>query len=291
MLLDKPAGPTSHDAVARVRRAVGHRRVGHAGTLDPAATGLLVVLIGRATRLARFVAMLPKRYIGIIRFGVETTTDDAAGEPVGDRDDSWRERDTDAIVRALGQVQAQPVQVPPAVSAKKVQGERAYRRARRGEPVELREVPVLIYHLALSTWDARAGEAGVIVECSAGTYVRAIARDVGRALGTRAHLAALRRTAIGAWDVEHALALDRCDPAAVQQALRPMAEAVAHLPAVILPHGDAERFKHGQKLPTADFAEGGEFASGSVAVYDAGGLIAVAEARAGILHPDVVLAA
>jgi len=277
--------------VARVRRAVGHRRVGHAGTLDPGATGLLVVLVGRATRLSRFVAMLPKRYVGIIRFGVETSTDDAAGEPAGERDETWRDKDRDAILRALGQVQARPLQVPPAVSAKKVQGERAYRRARRGEEVTLREVPVLISGLTLSTWDPDAGEAGVIVECSAGTYVRAIARDVGRALRTRAHLAALRRTTIGPWDVEPALALDGCDAAAVQEALRPMAEAVAHLPAVILPHADAERFKHGQKLPTADFAEGGDFASGAIAVFDAGGLIAVAEARAGILHPDVVLAA
>jgi tRNA pseudouridine55 synthase len=130
-----------------------------------------------------------------------------------------------------------------------------------------------------------------MVECSAGTYVRAIARDVGRALGTRAHLAALRRTSIGPWDVAQALALDACGAAAAREALRPMAEAVAHLPAVILPHADAERFKHGQKLPTARFAEGDAFASGAVAVYDAAGLIAVAEARAGILHPDVVLAA
>lgn len=290
LLLDKPAGPTSHDAVARVRRVLGLRRIGHAGTLDPAATGLLVVLVGRATRLSQFVGLLAKRYVGIIRFGTETNTDDAAGAPVGERDQAWRGASLEALAGALERVAAQPLQVPPAVSAKKVAGERAYRRARRGEAVELREVPVTIYGMQLSTWDAAAGDAGVVVECSGGTYVRAIARDVGRALGSRAHLAALRRTGIGDWDVGDALTLDQVDAAAVAAHLRPVAEAVAHLPAIILPHAEAQRCRQGQKLPLAEVAMGFEVASGPVAVFDSGGLIAVAETRAGVLHPTVVLA-
>ncbi len=254
--------------------------MGHAGTLDPAASGLLVVLLARATRLARFVAMLPKRYVGIIRFGWETSTDDAAGEIAGERDESWRALGREDVESALLRVQAQPVQQPPAVSAKKVGGVRAYRRARRGEPTDLKAVPVVIWDLRLEAFDREAGQVGVMVECSSGTYIRAIARDVGRALGTRAHLAALRRTAIGEWNVKDALPL-----AALGGPLpiRPMAEAVAHLPAVILPHAEAQRLAHGQKLSATDQR------SGPVAVYESGGLLAVAEARAGVLHPDVVL--
>jgi len=289
--VDKPSGPTSHDVVSRVRRSLGLRRVGHAGTLDPAATGLLVVLTGRATRLSRFVGMLAKRYIGIIRFGTETSTDDAAGEPVGEPDEQWRGATREALEQALAAVQRQPVQTPPAISAKKVDGERAYRRARRGEDVRLREVPVIIYGLELSTWEPEAGDAGIIVECSGGTYVRAIARDVGRALGSRAHLLALRRTGIGEWDVRDAVPFDALGAERTRAALRPMAEAVAHLPAVILPQAEARRCVQGQKLALEELAAAFEVAGGPVAVYDSGGLIAVAEVRAGVLHPDVVLAA
>jgi tRNA pseudouridine55 synthase len=289
LLIDKPAGPTSHDAVAAIRRVLGLKRVGHAGTLDPPATGLLVVLVGRATRLSRFVGLLAKRYVGIIRFGSETTTDDAAGEPAGS-DDRWRLRSREDVERAVELVRARPIQVPPAVSAKKVGGVRSWRRARRGEDPVLREVPVTIYGIEVSTWDPGRGEAGVIVECSGGTYVRAIARDVGRALGSMAHLAALRRTGIGDWEVTEALELAEVTAATVQSALRPMSEAVGHLPAIILPHAEAERCKHGQRLEMSEVAAGFDVASGPVAVFDSAGLIAVAETRAGVLHPEVVLA-
>jgi len=266
------------------RRALAERRVGHAGTLDPPASGLLVVLVGRATRLAQYVGMLPKAYAATLRLGWETTTDDATGEVSGEMDASWRGRTEADVLAAFGRVQAEPLQMPPAVSAKKVDGERAYRRVRRGERPELDAVPVFIYEWRVHEYDAEQGLVSFEVLCSSGTYVRALARDVGRALGSRAHLLALRRTAIGDWTVNQALPLARLGDEA-EGALRPMAEAVAHLPAVILPHAEATRLCQGQRVTA------GGYASGVVAVFDAGGLVAVAESRAGVLHPDVVLAA
>lgn len=283
--MDKPAGPTSHDVVHAVRRVLGEQRVGHAGTLDPPATGLLVVLVGRATRLARFVGMLPKAYAATLRFGWETSTDDATGTVSGDVDAAWRGLDAARVTAAFAQVQQQPLQVPPPVSAKKVDGERAYHRVRRGEIPELDGAPVVIHDWRLLECDLEQGVVSFEVLCSSGTYVRAIARDVGRTLGTRAHLLALRRTAIGDWSVADAAPLDRLTPEHAEGLLRPMSEAVQHLPAVILPHAEAARLCQGQRI------EAGGYASGAVAVFDAGGLIAVAESRAGVLHPDVVLAA
>jgi tRNA pseudouridine55 synthase len=283
--VDKPAGPTSHDVVHVARRALAERRIGHAGTLDPPASGLLVVLVGRATRLARFVGMLPKAYAGTLRFGWETSTDDATGAVAGELEGGWRALDQARIASAFTQVQQQPLQVPPAVSAKKVDGERAYRRVRRGEATELPGVPVMIHDWRLLECDLGQGVVSFEVLCSSGTYVRAIARDVGRALGTRAHLLALRRTAIGDWTVGDAAGMDALVPERAPALLRPMAEAVQHLPAVILPHAEAARLCQGQRI------EAGGYASGAVAVFDSTGLIAVAESRAGVLHPDVVLAA
>ena len=283
LLIDKPAGPTSHDVVAAVRRALGERRVGHAGTLDPGATGLLVVLAGRATRLARFAGPLPKRYRGTIRLGWETETDDAAGAPL-ERDDGWRGRSRAEIEAALARVAASPTQVPPRVSAKKVAGERAYRRVRRGEAPALAAVPVAIHAIAVEAFDPEAGEVVVDVRCGGGTYVRAIARDAGRELGSRAHLAALRRLAVGPWTVEQALPL--ADVAHAASALRPAAEAVAHLPALAVEPAEAEALAHGRKIEGAD-PRGPR--AGPVAVFDHGALLAVVEWREGRYAPLVVL--
>jgi tRNA pseudouridine55 synthase len=248
-----------------------------------------VVLAGRATRLARFALMLPKRYTGVIRFGMETSTDDATGAMVGEPDASWRGRLPEELEAALRNVQARTRQVPPAVSAKKVDGERAYRRARRGETPDLEPADVVIDRLRCDWFDRKQGEVHVDVVCSSGTYVRAIARDVGRELGTRAHLASLRRTEIGSWKVEAAIPVDalstvdsRLSTVDAPRALRPMLEAVAHLPAVLLPAEEARRFVTGQKIPAAA-------PEGPVAVFDAAGLLGVAVLEAGVLHPDVVL--
>jgi len=282
LLMDKPAGPTSHDVVAAVRRALGERRVGHAGTLDPAATGLLVVLAGRATRLARFVALLDKRYRGTVRFGWETGTDDATGEPL-ERDDGWRGRSDAEVAGAVAAVAAGPTQVPPRVSAKKVAGERAYALARRGEDVALAPVPVAIHEIVVvAPLDRGTGELVIDVRCGAGTYVRAIARDLGRALSSRAHLASLRRVGIGPWRVEDALPLASLEQG--RPALRPLDEAVRHLPSLDVGPADAEAIGHGRKLGDAARLEG------PVAVFGAGRLLAVAEWQEGRYAPLVVLA-
>lgn len=248
-----------------------------------------MVLVGRATRLARFVSIMPKRYTGVIRFGMETDTDDAAGAQVGDADESWRPLLQPELEAALRNVQARTHQVPPAVSAKKVDGVRSYRRARRGEAPALEPARVVIERLRCDWFDRAQGEVHVDVLCSSGTYVRAIARDVGRELGTRAHLASLRRTEIGKWSVDEAVKLgeggrgmgEGDGPHALP--LRSMSEAVTYLPAVILPADEAKRFCLGQKIPVTSIE--GEH----IAVFDAGDLIGVAELKDSVLHPDVVL--
>lgn len=283
LLIDKPAGPTSHDVVGAVRRVLGQRRVGHAGTLDPGATGLLVVLSGRATRLARFTAERRKRYTGTIRFGWETSTDDAAGAPTL-RDDSGRTVSRADLEAALDAVRAQPLQVPPPVSAKKVDGTRAYKLARNGQAVDLEPVPVTLFNLQLSTFNGLKAEAVIEVECSAGTYVRAIARDVGRALGGRAHLAALRRTAVGEWRVEDAVPLEELTRERADARTRPMAEIVAHLPRLAVDAEGGRRFRFGQKWPAAAGA------TGFAAVFEGEDLLGVAEYRGGLVCPTVGLA-
>jgi tRNA pseudouridine55 synthase len=263
-----------------VRRLLGVRRVGHAGTLDPAASGLLLVLVGRATRLARFTAVLPKRYEATLRFGAETATDDAAGE-VTVVDASWESLGEAAVRRALAEVAGRGEQVPPAVSAKKVAGERAYRLARRGAPAALAAVPVTIYRLEVRR--VALPDVDVALECSAGTYVRALARDAGRALGTRAHLAALRRTGIGPWRVAEAAPLEGATAAALGAALRPLGELVAHLPRLDLGPEDAALVRHGRRIEAPAVLEG------PVALAAEGELLAVAEYRDGRYAPAVVL--
>lgn len=203
LLVDKPAGITSHDAVQRIRQIYGERSIGHLGTLDPFATGLLVLLIGRATRLATFLDTEPKVYDATIAFGAETDTDDETGT-VTRAASPPREADVRAAIRTLtGSI----AQVPPSYSAKSVDGVRAYDAARRGEPLELAPVTVAVHE-----WDVRAiddASLRAIITCSGGTYIRALARDLGRASGSAAHLSALRRTRVGEFDVKDALSLER----------------------------------------------------------------------------------
>lgn len=205
---------------------------------------------------------------------------------MGECDESWRTKTRDDVERALAQVQGQEEQLPPPVSAKKVEGVRAYRRVRRGEMPVMKPVRVTIFDLRLSTFDSTTGEAAIEVECSSGTYIRSIARDAGRVLGTRAHLSALRRTAIGPWTVAAAQQLRDIDAglfAVRPEIVRPMSEAVAHLPSVILSVDDAKRLATGQKIAAP------KDATGPAAVFDAAGLIGVANVQDGLLHPDVVL--
>ncbi|HUF76850.1 MAG TPA: tRNA pseudouridine(55) synthase TruB, partial [Longimicrobiales bacterium] len=178
--VDKPAGPTSHDIVDRARRALRTRRIGHTGTLDPFASGLLLLCVGPATRLAEYLTALPKSYEATLRLGVATTTDDAEGEPVR-TSDAWKAVDESAVRTAFERQTGDILQVPPAYSAKRVAGERMYDVARRGGTVELEAVPVHVSRIELTRFEPP--EVDFTVDCSSGTYIRAIARDVGEQLG------------------------------------------------------------------------------------------------------------
>lgn len=274
LVVDKPAGWTSHDVVARIRKLAGTRRVGHAGTLDPMATGVLLVGLGRATRLLGYLAGHDKDYTAVIRLGVTTSTDDADGEVVSTTD---ADGVTDeAIQREMRRLTGDIEQVPATVSAIKVGGERAYRLARAGKPVGLAARPVHVERFQLV---ARRGvELDVLVSCSTGTYVRALARDLGAALGVGGHLSALRRTRVGAFGVDRAAALEQLAEALVPVSL---AQAVtAMFPRADVSADDAARIGHGQKLPLAlpDAGPVGVFAPD-------GSVVALVEGRDGVAKP------
>ncbi len=225
--IDKPEGWTSHDVVAVVRGVIGTRRVGHGGTLDPLASGLLPVLVGETTRATERLHTAPKVYDALVRFGTETATDDRQGEITRTAAPPARE----AVEAGLDVLRGAIQQVPPAYAAVKVGGRTAYARARTGETVELAAREVQVHRLVMTHW--RSPDARLLVVCSSGTYVRAIARDLGRSLHSAAHLAALRRLAVGALDVSDAIGIEelrtRGRDAAVAR-LRPMDDSILTLP-------------------------------------------------------------
>jgi len=248
LLVDKPAGWTSHDVVAKVRRLSGQRRVGHTGTLDPNATGLLVLCLGRATRLAEFMTALPKTYEGEIALGVRTDTDDADGRiverrPVAPLDDGRLRELEKAFPGEL-------LQRPPAYSAVKVDGERSYALARRGEAVELPPRLVTVYELRLR--QLAPDRLGINVRCSAGCYVRALARDIGEALGCGAHLASLARTQVGVFRLTQAYTLEQLAAASEEgrfaELVLPPDEGVASYDAAIVTPARAWRLAHGELI-------------------------------------------
>lgn len=275
--VDKPAGPTSHDVVAAARRRWGTRRVGHAGTLDPFATGLLLVLVGRATRLAPYLVGLSKRYTGTIRLGARTDTDDATGRVVEERS---AQTVTDAgIGAAMEALTGEIAQVPPTYSAKKLGGQPAHRRVRRGEDVALAAQPVTVHRFAMTGRDG--DDVTFDAEVGSGTYLRALARDLGASLGCGAHLTALRRTAVGPWRVDDAVPLAAVEDGSAE--LLSPSDALPHLPHhAILPE-ERELIRTGRPIP--DGAAEGE----AVALMADGVLVAVAEAADGRLQPRVVL--
>jgi tRNA pseudouridine55 synthase len=283
VVVDKPAGWTSHDVVARCRSVFGQRRVGHAGTLDPDATGVLLVGLGRVTRLLRYLTELPKTYTGEVVLGVETSTLDAAGEVTATHDmASVTEDDVRAAcARFTGSIE----QVPPMVSAVKIGGQRLHELARRGLEVERPARPVTVFRLV--SGPLREGVFPIEVECSSGTYVRALAADIGRALGGGGHLRALRRMAIGPFAVTDAVALAEVGPAHI----RPPADVLRGRPTVRVAGADAVAVAHGRPLPVSLPVAGRPAPAGPVAVVDeAGELLAVYEpAGDGTLKPAVVL--
>lgn len=247
LLVDKPEGMTSHAVVDRVRRVIASRRIGHAGTLDPMATGLLVLLIGRATRLAPYLDAEPKVYRARIRFGSRTTTDDIEGDAVEEAPPPEQV----VVERAIGGLTGDLLQRPPAYSAKQVGGVRAYAAARRGAPLALEPVPVVVHEWRVL--GRHGADLDVEITCSGGTYIRALARDLGEATGSAAHLAALRRLRSGRFDVAAAVTMDAVNAGAFS--LLSPSDAVAQLPREPVGDRDAQRITHGQAIPAR--ADGG----------------------------------
>lgn len=306
LVIDKPAGPTSHDVVAVVRRTVRPDKVGHTGTLDPLATGVLPLVIGRATRLASFMSGADKEYVAKIRFGIATDTYDAEGENVSSHATAenmavvsgLREA---AIVDALAAFRGRYFQTPPPFSAKKIGGTPAYKLARQQKPVEVSPVEVTVPELELR--DYADGLAVIRLVSSSGFYVRSFAHDLGRRLGCGAHLEALRRTRAGDFTLADAVPLDAIVSDGlhvVERRLVPMSRLLPQLPEVVLNDAGTSRASHGNALGPADVVSGVGRAGAGPAAWSCGGrlrlldgagsLIGLAEPREdGLLHPVVVL--
>nr|WP_210736938.1 tRNA pseudouridine(55) synthase TruB [Cellulomonas hominis] len=290
LVVDKPQGWTSHDVVARARGLAGTRKVGHAGTLDPMATGVLVLGVGRATRLLAYVVGADKEYTATIRLGEATTTDDAEGELVARTDAGavTPERVAAGVAALTGDIQ----QVPSAVSAIKVDGQRAYARVRAGEDVTLAARPVTISRFAVHEV-RRSGavlDVDVTVVCSSGTYIRALARDLGAGLGVGGHLTALRRTRVGGYGLDVARTLDalEAEPADVPLPTLPLADAArATFPVRELTEAEARALSYGQRIPAGGAGAGVTVA----AVAPDGALVALLEDRGSHARPVLVFAA
>jgi tRNA pseudouridine55 synthase len=299
VIVDKPGGMTSHDVVARIRRLAGTRRVGHAGTLDPMATGVLVVGVEKATRLLGYLTLTEKEYAATIRLGQSTSTDDAEGDITGTASavDVSAETLAKAVTGLTGEIQ----QVPPAVSAIKVDGQRAYRLTRAGAAPELKPRPVTVHEFTV-TAVRPANEDGLMdldatVRCSSGTYIRALARDLGTAVGTGGHLTRLRRTRVGGYGIDQAHTLDQL---ASSFEVLPLAQAAsAAFPGRQLTADEARRLAHGGRLAAAADADRTGVA-GAAAVTDPrtptaayapdGTLIALLTEESGQARPLVVFA-
>ncbi len=275
LLVDKPAGVTSHDVVAIARRALGARRAGHTGTLDPFATGLLIVLFGRGTRLIQYVEQEPKVYEATIRFGTETDTDDATGTTTVSAPLPTREAVLEQIPALTGAIQ----QVPPAFSAKQVDGQRAYDAARRGAPLELAAASIVVWRWDVG--DLTPERMTARITCGGGAYIRALARDLGRLAGSAAHLETLRRTSAGPFSVDRAATLDALRAGAFEPL--PLGAALPSMPSQRLGADELRRVLHGNAVPLR--TSGGRVAL----VDDEDSLIAVADAEGSELRPKLVL--
>jgi tRNA pseudouridine55 synthase len=308
LVIDKPSGPTSHEAVARVRRALGERRIGHTGTLDPAATGVLPLVLGRATRLARFLSASDKSYEAVVRLGVATDTRDSEGTPCGPVYHGVLPS-PEVIDRALAAFRGTFVQQPPAYSAKKIDGRRSYRLARQasrlsGDEMSPLPAPVGVTAHSIVLVSVEGDRATLHVHCSAGFYVRALAHDLGARLGIGAHLLTLRRTRSGDATLDDALALDAIerDPGLAARALVPLSRMLPGLGTVTLTAEGVRRATQGRDLGPADTENGVRplFATvtekGPSPVFvrlidPAGDLVAIGApaGASGLLHPAVVL--
>ncbi len=277
LVIDKPAGCTSHDVVDRVRRALDTRKVGHAGTLDPDATGVLVLGVGAGTKLLQFVSGADKSYVGDVVFGVETSTLDAAGEITATHD---MVLEPDAVSSAAATFVGDIEQIPPMVSAVKVDGKRLHELAREGKEIEREPRPVTVHRYeVVPTDDPLIYRA--VVECGSGTYVRTLAADLGTALGGGAHLRDLRRTSVGSFTIDDAVPLDRFEDAPLE-ALTPVRSMLRDLPSVEVDDTIAEQVRHGRSL-------GETPGSGRLVIVHDDIVLAVYEAVDGELKPLKVL--
>jgi tRNA pseudouridine55 synthase len=253
LVVDKPEGWTSHDVVAKMRRLAGTKRVGHLGTLDPIATGVLPLVLGRATRLAQFYTRSDKIYEGVVRFGWSTDTYDRAGVPTSEKQEA--RLDAPALEPLLERFRGEFLQTPPPVSAKKVDGRRAYELARKAVAVELAPVAVQVYELTILGIDG--ADVRLRAHCSGGTYLRSIAHDLGKALGCGAHLQELRRTASGEFEIGHARTVTQLELLAAEDRLRdalvPAAELLPAFPVVYVDEKAITQIRNGRNFSASAF--------------------------------------
>ncbi len=289
IVVDKPEGWTSHDVVGKTRGITRIKKIGHLGTLDPIATGVLPLVLGRATRLAQFYTHSDKIYEGQVRFGWSTNTYDRAGQPTSEKTETVPERE--AIEAALDRFRGEILQTPPPVSAKKIEGRRAYELARKALPVLLEPVKVNIYELTVL--EMNGADIRLRVHCSGGTYVRSIAHDLGLALGCGAHLQELRRMASGEFEIGRARTIPQLEALAADErlldALIPAADLLPEFPIVYVDDLTAGQIRNGRDFPASPFRS--QPASRYVkAVARDGSLVAVGEAALpNLYHPVVVL--
>ena len=249
LIIDKSAGPTSHDVVASVRRVLRMKKVGHTGTLDPAATGVLPIVLGKATKLSRYLVGCDKSYRGVVTLGVTTDTLDAVGEVLEEKPVDVTEEQIEAV---LEQFRGDIKQVPPMYSAKKIDGKKLYELARQGVEVEREATGVRIDELKLVSFDGT--DIVVDVTCTSGAYIRVLALDIGEALGCGAHLSALRRTRVGSFDLSSAITIDDLadEPQKAQELTLSMGDALVALPAIEIPADIGAMIKNGYQLTVAD---------------------------------------
>lgn len=278
--IDKPSGLTSHDVVNRVRRAAGLRRVGHAGTLDPLATGVLIVGLGRATRLLEYVVGQPKAYLATARLGQTTTTYDADGALLEIRPVTVGRADMEA---ALAPLRGAIAQTPPMYSAVKQAGQPLYALARQGIAVQRAPRQVMIYRLELG--EQRGAEVMLWIDCSAGAYVRSLVHDWGQTLGCGAHVTALRRLRVGEFSAESALPLDQLTPDNLARYRLPLDAAIRHLPALTVDAHAAHALRLGQPIPASEEQPAGPLAR---AYSPAGDFIGVLTGQAGRWQPHKI---
>ncbi len=289
IVLDKPRGISSHDAVQKLRRIAGIKRVGHLGTLDPIGTGVLPLVLGRATRLSRFFLNHDRCYEADIRFGFSTSTYDLCGAPTSEKQEVTLDRDR--LESLIEPFRGRFSQLPPPVSAKKIGGVPAYKLARRNQPVELESVEIEVYEYTLR--EVEGSLARITVRCSAGTYVRSLAHELGQRLGTGAHVEALRRTAMGEFTIEAARTVEQLESLREQdrlgEALLPLTQVLPEIPTERVDAATAAQIGHGRDFRVSPYGNR-QSATQVKAVDPQGRLVAIAEARLPLLyHPIVVL--